>query len=515
MPESFPAEGRRLLRLLQRVNHVRRDNRRVELFRRADLESEGGIAERQVVLVSVVSNLGGILVTDQRRESRDVHQGAIEEVINLFLVRGNAVNAVFSEGYFNVGEQTDALQQVVSDHGLEDVQFEVALGSSEADRGVVAHHLNGNHRDSLTLGRIDLARHDGGARFVRRNVPFTEAAAGAGSEPADVVRDLHQVSGEALQGAFEEHDGVVAREAVELVGIGNELEAGGAGNFSSNEHVVAFRSVQASTDGGAADGEFTAGVESLEDLGLAVVEHRNVAGEFLAKRQRRGVLEMRTASLDDVLEGFNAGLQRAAQTIDSGDQQLLNFTHSHDVQSGRERIVRGLAAVHVVVRVNEVFLLLVSLVAEVAAEDFGGAVRDDFVHVHVGLRAGAGLPDSEREVISELSGEDLVAGLDDRVLAAVIEIAELIVHNGGGTLQIHEGAGDFSRHLFRADLEILIGALGLGSPVLRVINLYFADGVMLNTKIVHEEISSLCKKTEFAAGSAATRYRRKLNGYFR
>jgi hypothetical protein len=48
-----------------------------------------------------------------------------------------------------------------------------------------------------------------------------------------------------------------------------------------------------------------------------------------------------------------------------------------------------------------------------AAEDLNGAVRDDFVGVHVGLGAGAGLPDDEGEVVDELEGGNLLGGLLD------------------------------------------------------------------------------------------------------
>src|SRR5579859_1864270 len=53
------------------------------------------------------------------------------------------------------------------------------------------------------------------------------------------------------------------------------------------------------------------------------------------------------------------------------------------------------------------------LAAHRAAGDFDGAVGDHFVDVHVGLRAAAGLPDAQREVLVELSGNDFIGGLDD------------------------------------------------------------------------------------------------------
>ena len=47
--------------------------------------------------------------------------------------------------------------------------------------------------------------------------------------------------------------------------------------------------------------------------------------------------------------------------------------------------------------------------------DFDGAIGDDFVGVHVGLRAAAGLPDAQGEVIVEFAGDDFVGGLGDEL----------------------------------------------------------------------------------------------------
>jgi hypothetical protein len=48
-----------------------------------------------------------------------------------------------------------------------------------------------------------------------------------------------------------------------------------------------------------------------------------------------------------------------------------------------------------------------------SAEDLNGTVGDDLVGVHVGLGAGAGLPDDEGEVVQELAVGDLLGSLLD------------------------------------------------------------------------------------------------------
>ena len=100
-----------------------------------------------------------------------------------------------------------------------------------------------------------------------------------------------------------------------------------------------------------------------------------------------------------------------------------------------------------------------------AAEHLDGAVGDHLVGVHVGLRAGAGLPDDQREMVVELAVDDFLRRLDDRLAELRVEPAELHVGFGRGALDDAERAHDRQRLLFPADLEIAERALRLRAPV--------------------------------------------------
>src|SRR3546814_14966786 len=76
-----------------------------------------------------------------------------------------------------------------------------------------------------------------------------------------------------------------------------------------------------------------------------------------------------------------------------------------DVQRGRKAVVRRLAAIDVVVRVDR------RLAAARAGENLVGAARDHLVGVHVALGAAAGLPDDERELAVEPTRRDSCGGL--------------------------------------------------------------------------------------------------------
>lgn len=118
---------------------------------------------------------------------------------------------------------------------------------------------------------------------------------------------------------------------------------------------------------------------------------------------------MSSADLDDVLglELVDLCLESFAEASQGREQVVLKLEDGSDVHDGWEGVIGGGAAVDVVVGVDGL------LAALLAAQDLDGAVGDDFVGVHVGLGAGAGLPDDEREVVHELAIGNLLGGLLD------------------------------------------------------------------------------------------------------
>src|SRR5277367_4147426 len=186
-----------------------------------------------------------------------------------------------------------------------------------------------------------------------------------------------------------------------------EREVGEFGDFLCGAFGEFGMGVEAGAYGGAADGEIVEAVESHGDAAAVAVEQIDVAGKFLAEGKRRGVLEMGAADFYDVGEFLGFGVERVTKFFYGGEETLTRFGGGGDVHGGGEGVVRGLRHVYVVVGVDGLFC------AQRAAGDFDGAVGDDFVDVHVGLRAAAGLPDAEGEVVVELAADDFVGGLGD------------------------------------------------------------------------------------------------------
>src|SRR5947207_4643378 len=98
------------------------------------------------------------------------------------------------------------------------------------------------------------------------------------------------------------------------------------------------------------------------------------------------------------------------------------------------------------------------------AEDLGGAVGEHLVHVHVGLRAGARLPDRERKFAGMLSGKRLVRRGDDRVRLLLVDRPERDIHPRGAALDDQERPNERRRHLLGGDAEVLERALRLCAP---------------------------------------------------
>ncbi len=164
-------------------------------------------------------------------------------------------------------------------------------------------------------------------------------------------------------------------------------------------------------------------------------------------------------------------VQGVAQLLQRGDEHVNDFLRRGDVHRGRVAVVRRLAHVHMIVRMDRL------LGAEDAAEHLDRPVRDHLVGVHVRLRARTRLPDRQREVRVELAFHNLVRGGDDGLADGRVELAEVHVGLGGGALDDAERADNRQRLLLPADAEILERALRLRAPILVGRNLDGTEGV--------------------------------------
>ncbi len=131
-----------------------------------------------------------------------------------------------------------------------------------------------------------------------------------------------------------------------------------------------------------------------------------VTGKFLAEADGGGVLQVGAADFEDVVKFLRLGVEGGLQFGQGGNQLALDAFQGGDMDGGGDDVVAGLAAVDVVVRMHQLF-------AAFAAEEFDGAVGNDFVGVHVGRGARPGLENIEDEFGVPFAVGDFFSGLGD------------------------------------------------------------------------------------------------------
>ena len=335
----------------------------------------------------------------------------------------------------------------------------MSLAAGDRDRRMIAEHLAADHRHRFALRRIDLARHDGRARLVFRQDQLAQSGARPGSQQADVVCDLEQSRRNRIDRAMRKDIGVVGGQCFELVDGAGEWKPGDGRDVPGEQPRKSRFRIEAGADGGAALRERIEIPQPGAQPRDAALDLRGIAGELLAERQRRCVLGVGAADLDDLRERLFLALQRAMQLGQRRDQVGRHACRGRYVHRGRKRVVRRLAHVDMIVGMDRL------LAAELAAKHLVGAIGDHLVEVHVGLRAGAGLPHDERKMVVELAVNDLARGAGDGAAAALVQQAELAVGLGRGKLDDAECAHDRDRHPVLADAEVLQRALRLRAPV--------------------------------------------------
>ena len=266
-----------------------------------EAELQRGGLQREVVVHGVVGDLRGLVVADHRRQRRHQHQRALDVLLDLLEVRLGALDQELAEVGAAVGHDRDRMRDVEDHQRLVDVHLQIAAGAAEADRDVVGHHLHGDHGQRLGLGRIDLARHDRRARLVLGDQQLGEAGARAARHQPDVVGDLVERDGQRAQRAGELHQRVVRALHGELVRRADERQAGQLGDLGGGRLGEARRGVDAGADRGAAEREAIDALQRVLDALEIVGQHAGIARPFLAERDRRRVLHVGAADLDDVV----------------------------------------------------------------------------------------------------------------------------------------------------------------------------------------------------------------------
>ena len=99
-----------------------------------------------------------------------------------------------------------------------------------------------------------------------------------------------------------------------------------------------------------------------------------------------------------------------------------------------------------------------AVITLLAAQKLNGTVGNDFVGVHVQRSSGASLDRIHDKVLVELSFQNLIAGLHDRIGNLFINDAHLAVGDGSGLLDICQAVNDLRMHGKTGDMKVLSGS---------------------------------------------------------
>ena len=255
-----------------------------------------------------------------------------------------------------------------------------------------------------------------------------------------------------------------------LVAARREGLSAEAGDLFTAGCVKARRTVEAGADRSTADSELPEMIGGLENLCSRLLEHAAPAGDFLAETDRNGILQMRAADLQHIMILLLETLHRRDQRVDRRDELRVNREHRGHVHRCREGVIRGLGHIDMIVRMDLQLRMIMHR-----------DMCDDLVHIHVRLRAGAGLPYLQRKLLRVLAAADIAAGIRDGLRLCLRKLAECMVRGRRGGLQHREGVNHLARDRLRADTEILQRTLGLRTPEMLCRHTDLTHSVMFDT----------------------------------
>jgi hypothetical protein len=179
-------------------------------------------------------DLGRLVVADHRRQCGNEHQRAVDILLDLLCVRPSPFDQELAEIRAAVGHDRDRMRDVVDDQRFVDVHLEITAGAAETYGDVVRHHLHGDHRQSLGLSRIHLARHDRRTRLILGNHQFGRAGARSARHQSNVVADFIERDGKRPERTGELNQRVMRALHREFVRRTDEGQARQVRNFGGD-----------------------------------------------------------------------------------------------------------------------------------------------------------------------------------------------------------------------------------------------------------------------------------------
>ena len=158
-------------------------------------------------------------------------------------------------------------------HRAVNVELKVARSAADVYRDIVTHHLTADHSEGLALGRVNLARHNRRPRFIFRDRNFADAAARTGGQPAHIVGDFHQRSGQPFQRAVGMHQRINGRQRFKLVRRGHKRLAAQGRQLGGDAYRVFRMGIKPGSHRRAAQRQFRQMGQAMVNMPEVMLEH--------------------------------------------------------------------------------------------------------------------------------------------------------------------------------------------------------------------------------------------------
>ena len=406
-----------------------------------------------------VRNLRRVVIPHLRSQRRHQHQRILHIPLHLRPIHFNPLDHVLDISMASVRHQRDRVQKVINDHRLVHVQLKVPLRSRHADRRRRPMHLHAHHRHRFALRGIHLPRHDRRSRLILRNHQLAQPAPRPRSQPPYIVRDLHQRSRQSFHRPLRKHNLIVRRKRRKLIRMRPERKSRQLRNLLRRPLRKFGMRIQPRPHRRPANRQIVQPIQHhLQPLDVAI-EQRSPAAKFLSNGQGHSVLQMRAPNLHHRVKFLSLRRNRIPHRLDRRNQKILHPFRRRNMHRRRKRIVRRLRHIHMIVRMHRL------LRSHLSARNLNRAIRDDLIHIHIGLRARPRLPNPQRKLVIQLPRNHFVRRQRNELRLIRSKFAQILIHQRASLLQRAKSPNQLRRHDIPPNIKMQKRALRLRPPV--------------------------------------------------
>src|SRR5690606_22882744 len=153
----------------------------------------------------------------------------VEIAFHAFTVGSDIYHAELGQRVASIAQQSHATQQGVNDHRFKRVQLQLTGFSSHGHGHVGTDHFKGNLVDHFRDHGVDLTGHDGRTSLRGGQTNFTHTGTRTAREQPQVVGQLGQLDGSALQYARQVQKTTAILSCFDQVGRHTQLNTGQIG----------------------------------------------------------------------------------------------------------------------------------------------------------------------------------------------------------------------------------------------------------------------------------------------